>query len=117
MADRPPACGPCLGACDGKGLATFQGGLLANNPISVQILGVCSALAVTSKLENSLVMGAALIFVCFSDERDAGQWTEKVLYPGDLYEANALDLYQGRITARSVCTAGQVGVALVQECQ
>ncbi|HET6428269.1 MAG TPA: NADH:ubiquinone reductase (Na(+)-transporting) subunit D [Phycisphaerae bacterium] len=64
MADRPPACGPCLGACDGKGLATFQGGLLANNPISVQILGVCSALAVTNKLSNALVMGAALIFVC-----------------------------------------------------
>ena len=64
MADRPPACGLCLGPCDGKGLATFKDGLLANNPISVQILGVCSALAVTSKLSNSLVMGAALLFVC-----------------------------------------------------
>jgi len=27
------------------------------------VLGVCSALAVTSRLENSLVMGAALVFV------------------------------------------------------
>jgi len=33
------------------------------NPVSVQVLGICSALAVTNKLENSLVMGAALIFV------------------------------------------------------
>ncbi len=30
----------------------------------IQVLGICSALAVTNRLENSLVMGAALIFVC-----------------------------------------------------
>ena len=34
-----------------------------NNPIALQILGICSALAVTSKLETSLVMSAAVIFV------------------------------------------------------
>lgn len=33
------------------------------NPISIQILGVCSALAVTSKLETVLVMSAAVIAV------------------------------------------------------
>jgi Na+-transporting NADH:ubiquinone oxidoreductase subunit D len=33
------------------------------NPIALQILGICSALAVTSKLETSLVMSAAVIFV------------------------------------------------------
>ena len=38
-------------------------GLWENNPISVQILGICSALAITNKLSNSLVMGAALVFV------------------------------------------------------
>jgi len=59
-------CGVCepAGLCGGKGMATLKGGVWANNPINVQMLGVCSALAVTSKLENSLVMGAALIFVC-----------------------------------------------------
>ena len=31
---------------------------------AIQVLGICSALAVTNRLENSLVMGAALIFVC-----------------------------------------------------
>ncbi len=64
MANPPMACGPCLGPCDGKGVATLKDGLWANNPISIQILGICSALAVTTKLSNSLVMGAALIFVC-----------------------------------------------------
>jgi Na+-transporting NADH:ubiquinone oxidoreductase subunit D len=34
-----------------------------NNPIAAQILGICSALAVTSKLETSLVMSLAVIFV------------------------------------------------------
>jgi len=65
MADSAPSCGPCAsGLCGGKGKETVKGGLWTNNPISIQILGICSALAVTSKLKNSLVMGAALIFVC-----------------------------------------------------
>jgi len=34
-----------------------------NNPIAKQVLGICSALAVTSKLETSLVMSLAVIFV------------------------------------------------------
>lgn len=34
-----------------------------NNPIALQILGICSALAVTTKLETSLVMSMAVIFV------------------------------------------------------
>lgn len=37
--------------------------LSANNPITVQILGVCSALAVTSSLANALVMGVAVTLV------------------------------------------------------
>ncbi len=34
-----------------------------NNPIARQILGICSALAVTAKLETSIVMSLAVIFV------------------------------------------------------
>ena len=34
-----------------------------NNPIALQILGICSALAVTTKLETSIVMSLAVIFV------------------------------------------------------
>lgn len=34
-----------------------------NNPITLQVLGICSALAVTSKLETAIVMSIAVIFV------------------------------------------------------
>ncbi|MBN1295702.1 NADH:ubiquinone reductase (Na(+)-transporting) subunit D [bacterium] len=34
-----------------------------NNPISLQVLGICSALAVTVKLDTALVMSLAVIFV------------------------------------------------------
>ncbi len=67
MSDAPVACGACElpgGLCGGKGLATFKEGTWTNNPVNVQMLGICSALAVTGKLANSLVMGVALIFVC-----------------------------------------------------
>ncbi len=36
------------------------------NPITLQVLGICSALAVTTKLESALVMSAALMFVLTS---------------------------------------------------
>jgi Na+-transporting NADH:ubiquinone oxidoreductase subunit D len=37
--------------------------LIVNNPIIVQILGICSALAITSKLAPAVTMSVALIFV------------------------------------------------------
>ena len=37
--------------------------LFNNNPIALQILGICSALAVTTKLEAALVMSVAVIAV------------------------------------------------------
>ena len=39
------------------------GPILANNPIALQILGICSALAVTSSMNVSLVMAIALTLV------------------------------------------------------
>ena len=42
--------------------------LINNNPIAVQVLGICSALAVTTKMETAVVMSAAVIFVlCMSN--------------------------------------------------
>ncbi|NIB41272.1 NADH:ubiquinone reductase (Na(+)-transporting) subunit D [Pseudomaricurvus alkylphenolicus] len=38
--------------------------ILENNPIALQILGICSALAVTSSLKVTLVMCVALTVVC-----------------------------------------------------
>jgi Na+-transporting NADH:ubiquinone oxidoreductase subunit D len=40
------------------------GPILDNNPIALQVLGVCSALAITTKLETALVMSLALTTVC-----------------------------------------------------
>ena len=39
------------------------GPILDNNPIALQVLGVCSALAITTKLETALVMSLALTVV------------------------------------------------------
>jgi len=38
--------------------------LLNNNPVALQVLGICSALAVTTKMETSVVMSAAVTAVC-----------------------------------------------------
>jgi Na+-transporting NADH:ubiquinone oxidoreductase subunit D len=37
--------------------------IIANNPIGVQVLGICSALAVTTRLDKALVMGIGVILV------------------------------------------------------
>ncbi|WP_435235257.1 NADH:ubiquinone reductase (Na(+)-transporting) subunit D [Psychromonas sp. PT13] len=43
--------------------AVLTSPIVSNNPIALQILGVCSALAVTSKLETAFVMTLAVMFV------------------------------------------------------
>lgn len=37
--------------------------LINNNPIALQVLGICSALAVTTKMETAAVMSVAVLFV------------------------------------------------------
>ena len=47
---------------------TFLNPLNLNNPIAVQILGICSALAVTSQLKPAIVMGLSVtVIVAFSN--------------------------------------------------
>ena len=46
-----------------KNKETLLGPLSKNNPSMVQMLGICSALAVTSKLEPALVMGLSVTIV------------------------------------------------------
>ena len=46
-----------------KNKAALMGPLNKNNPVIIQVLGICSALAVTSKLEPSLVMTIAVVIV------------------------------------------------------
>jgi Na+-transporting NADH:ubiquinone oxidoreductase subunit D len=50
-------------ALSSKTKAVLLGPLSKNNPIIVQVLGICSALAVTSKLEPALVMAIAVTIV------------------------------------------------------
>ena len=53
---KRPAFGP-------KERATLTDPLIANNPITVQMLGVCSALAITTRVDNALVMSVGVILV------------------------------------------------------
>ncbi len=53
--------GTGLGA--GKGREILKDGLYKTNPVIHQVLGICIFLAVTNRVENSLVMGVALTFV------------------------------------------------------
>ena len=47
-----------------KNKDVFLDPLFNNNPIALQVLGICSALAVTTKMETALVMSGAVVFVC-----------------------------------------------------
>jgi len=64
MPDSTSGAGVPVGLPQPTGKSIMKDGLWTSNPIAIQILGICSALAVTNRLENSLVMGVALIFVC-----------------------------------------------------
>ena len=46
-----------------KSMKYLTGPLSANNPVVVQILGICSALAVTVKLKPAIVMGLSVMVV------------------------------------------------------
>ena len=45
-----------------KAMKVFRDNLGVNNPVFVQVLGICSTLAVTNVLKNTLVMCLGLIF-------------------------------------------------------
>lgn len=45
-----------------KVMAVIKNDLWKNNPVTVQILGICSTLAVTNIFLNTLIMGLGLIF-------------------------------------------------------
>ncbi|HEX5629940.1 MAG TPA: NADH:ubiquinone reductase (Na(+)-transporting) subunit D, partial [Usitatibacteraceae bacterium] len=51
---------PFFGKSERKALV---GPILANNPIGVQVLGICSALAVTTRVDKALVMTAGVLLV------------------------------------------------------
>lgn len=58
-----PAAKPSEGLFSKKNRKLITDPLNDNNPITVQVLGICSALAITVKLENALVMSASVMAV------------------------------------------------------
>ncbi len=46
-----------------KNIAIFKEPLVDNNPITFQVLGICSSLAVTVQMRTALVMSLAVMFV------------------------------------------------------
>jgi len=46
-----------------KWYTIFKNGLIKNNPIFSMVLGICSALAVSNKVENAIAMGLGVTFV------------------------------------------------------
>ena len=52
-----------MGILSKKDAALILGPLADNNPITIQVLGICSALAITAELEASIVMAVSVLFV------------------------------------------------------
>ena len=52
--------------------------LFNNNPIGLQVLGICSALAVTTKMSTSLVMTLAVVFVTMGSNVAVSLIREKI---------------------------------------
>ncbi len=52
-----------MGLLSEKNKEVLLGPLSANNPVVVQMLGICSALAITVKVEPALVMAISVMFV------------------------------------------------------
>ena len=46
-----------------KNKEVFSAPLGIDNPVTVQVLGICSALAVTAKLEPAIVMGLSVTVI------------------------------------------------------
>ncbi len=46
-----------------KGYKTLKNGIWSDHPICAACLGICSALAISNKVENAIAMGAGVIFV------------------------------------------------------
>jgi Na+-transporting NADH:ubiquinone oxidoreductase subunit D len=62
-ATSAPAASPAEGLFSKKNRKLITDPLNDNNPITVQVLGICSALAITVKVSNALVMSISVLAV------------------------------------------------------
>ena len=79
----------------------FMEGLLTKNPVLVQLLGMCSTLAITTSLFNGLGMGAAvtIILICSNVLISA---LRKVI-PGEIRIAAYITIIAGFVTIVDLC--------------
>jgi Na+-transporting NADH:ubiquinone oxidoreductase subunit D len=88
--------------------ATLLDPLYDKNPITLQVLGICSALAVTTKLETAIVMSLALTFVLVGSNTIISMLRNKI--PGSIRIITQL-----AIIASLVIIADQILKATVYE--
>ena len=62
-ATAAPAAKPAAGLFSKKNRKLITDPLNDNNPITVQVLGICSALAITVKMQNAIVMSLSVLAV------------------------------------------------------
>ena len=79
----------------------FNEGLLTKNPVTVQLLGMCSTLAITTSLFNGLGMGAAvtIILICSNVLISA---LRKVI-PNEIRIAAYITIIAGFVTIVDLC--------------
>ena len=71
-ATAAPAAKPAEGLFSKKNRKLITDPLNDNNPITVQVLGICSALAITVKVQNAVVMSASVSVRSVWTDRTAG---------------------------------------------
>ena len=87
-------------------LPEFTKGIIRENPLFVQLLGVCPALATTSSLTNALGMGAAFTAVLIGSNLIISAL--KKIYPRQhqdtsLYRRHRLSGYRDRNADECLC--------------
>ncbi|MBI5560634.1 MAG: electron transport complex subunit RsxE [Deltaproteobacteria bacterium] len=74
----------------------FKKGLLLENPVAVMLLGMCSSLAVTNQIKNSLAMGLAVVFVTIASSALVSM--VRKLVPGGVRIATYIVIISGFVT-------------------
>ena len=80
-----------------------------NNPLALQILGICSSLAVTTKMSTALVMAVAVTVVTDREvlEAAAGLAGAYAAVPDDAWERPGI---RSNVSLFTVATLGQYGL-------
>ena len=84
-------------------LPEFTKGIIRENPLFVQLLGVCPALATTSSLTNALGMGAAFTAVLIGSNLIISALKKFIPANTSLYRRHRLSGYRDRNADECLC--------------